>query len=600
MRTEMARLAKLFRSGKARNARQPRRFRPATPDALERREVLTTLPAGFTDSLIASGMSLTTSMSQLPDGRLLVGQMDGTIRIIKEDQLLPTPFASFEVDRTTSQGFLQTLPDPHFEHNGYIYAYYVVPAKNGVQRNRLVRVEASGDVMKPGSETVLYESQTFSIPAGNAAHDGGGLTFGADGKIYIPTGDMMDPSHAQRLDNTFGKVLRINPDGSIPTDNPFYDTARGDNRLIYAMGLRNPFTIAAQPDTGIIYVNDVGAAQYEEINQLAPGANYGWPNAEGPSTDPKYTNPIYYYSHKEPDTAVGGTSVVGGGFYNPANPSFPESFTGQYFFADYNNNWLKTLDPATKAVVPFAQDLAPGLVDLDVTPDGRIMYLTLSGEVHEIQYAPATPPTIPHLPDQTVRLGETATFRISPRGSGPFQYYWQVNGKFVVGASGPELNLAGMPALDGARVRAIAMNQYGGSASNVATFRVNYNRPPVVTMTLPRPNQIVRVGRAVAFAANATDPEDGRLRPRNFTWTLDLLHNEHAHPSVFRLSGRQQGQVRLPKHAEDGNIAFRLNVTVTDSQGESTTLSRVLTPTPTPTRPTPPRPRFGGGRLAKG
>lgn len=597
MLSEMARLAQRLRSrsGKVREQRQARRFRPASLDGLERRELLTTLPSGFTDSLIASGMSLSTSMSQLPDGRLLIGQMDGTVRIIKDDQLLPAPFATFEVDRTGSQGYMQTLVDPHFEHNGYLYAYYVAPAKNGQQRNVLSRIEANGDVMKPGSETVIYESQPFLIPPGNAAHDGGGLAFGADGKIYIPTGDMMDPTHAQRLDNTFGKVLRINPDGSIPTDNPFYNTARGDNRLIYAMGFRNPFTIAAQPGTGRIYINDVGAAQYEEINELVAGANYGWPEAEGPSTDPKFTNPIYHYSHKEPDTAVGGTSVVGGGFYNPSNPSFPESYTGLYFFADYNNNWLKTLDPATKAVVPFAQELSAGLVDLDIMPDGRIMYLTLSGEVHEIQYAPEAPPTIPHLPDQTVRLGQTATFRVSPRGSGPFRYFWQINGKNVIGAGGPEFELAGLPVFDGARVRVIAMNQHGASVSNSATFRVNYNKPPVVNMTQPRPNQVVRVGRYVGFAANATDPEDGRLRPSAFTWTLDLLHNEHSHPSVFRLAGRRNGWVRLPKHAEDGNIAFRLNVTVTDSQGDQTTVSRVLTPTPEPTRPVRPLPRAVGG-----
>jgi glucose/arabinose dehydrogenase len=585
----MIRLGKLFRLGRPHEARRRRALRPSALEGLERREVPTTLPTGFTEAAIAGGFRFSTSLSQLPDGRLLVGQMDGTVRVVKDDQLLPAPFATFDVDRTGSQGLMQVFADPHFEHNGRLYAYYVAPVRNNQQRNRLVAFEADGDAMKPGSETILYESAPFLIPPGTPSHDGGGVTFGDDGMIYIPTGDMLDASHSQRLDNPFGKVLRIGPDGSIPTDNPFYNTATGDNRLIYALGLRNPFTIAAQPGTGRIYINDVGSAMYEEINELVAGANYGYPQVEGPSTDPRFTNPIFYYTHNDPDTAVGGTSIVGGAFYNPASPSFPEPYTGLYFFADHNNGWMKTFDPATRQVAPFAQGLEPGLVDIEVLPDGRIAYLTVNGELREIQYAPAAPPAIPTLPDQAVRPGATAVFRVSPRGSGPFQYQWQVNGMDVPGATGPQLELMGLAAADGAQVRVIAANAYGLTASNVATLRLNYNQPPAVRMTQPRVNQVIRVGRSVAFAATATDPEDGRLRAKAFTWTLDLLHNEHVHPAVFRLAGRSSGRVRLPKHAEDGQVAFRLNVTVTDSKGDQTTVSRVLTPTPAPTRPGRPR-----------
>jgi glucose/arabinose dehydrogenase len=588
----MMKLGNLFGSRNPGKRRRSLALRPAGLDGLERRELLTTLPAGFTESTIASGFSFSTSLSQLPDGRLLVGQADGTVRVVKDDVLQPQPFARFEVDRTGSQGLMQVFADPHFEHNGTLYAYYVTPTRNNQQRNRLVAFQAEGDAMKPGTEKVLYESAPFLIPPGTPAHDGGGVTFGADGKIYIPTGDMLDKTHSQRLDNPFGKVLRINPDGSIPTDNPFYNVVTGDNRLIYALGLRNPFTIAAQPGTGRIYINDVGSAMFEEVNELVAGANYGYPDVEGPSTDPRFTNPIHYYTHLDPDAAVGGTSIVGGAFYDPASPSFPEAYSGKYFFADHNNRWMKTLDPATRQVVPFAQDLEPGLVDIEVLPDGRIAYLTVNGELREIQYAPAAPPTIPNLPDQTVRPGQTAVFRVSPRGSGPFLYQWQVNDQNVPGGNGPQLELGGLPVADGAKVRVIVTNGYGTSTSNVATLRLNTNQPPVVRMTAPRPNQVVRVGRFVQFAGSATDPEDRRLRPKAFVWTLDLLHNDHVHPAVFRLAGRTGGRVLLPKHAEDGQVRFRLNLTVTDSKGDSTTVSRVLTPTPvTPRPPRPGRPR---------
>ena len=87
----------------------------------------------------------------------------------------------------------------------------------------------------------------------------------------------------RRSTNRLGKILRINPDGSIPTDNPFFSTATGVNRAIWALGLRNPFTFAFQPGTGRIFINDVGQSAWEEINDGVAGANYGWPECEGPN-----------------------------------------------------------------------------------------------------------------------------------------------------------------------------------------------------------------------------------------------------------------------------------------------------------------------------
>src|SRR5213078_1422196 len=107
-------------------------------------------------------------------------------------------------------------------------------------------------------------------------HNGGGLHFGGDGKLYIAVGENGNSANSQTLGSLLGKLLRINADGSIPSDNPFFASATGKNRSIWALGLRNPFTFDVQPGTGRIFIDDVGESTWEEINDLVKGKNYGW------------------------------------------------------------------------------------------------------------------------------------------------------------------------------------------------------------------------------------------------------------------------------------------------------------------------------------
>src|SRR5437764_1117322 len=143
-------------------------------------------------------------------------------------------------------------------------------------------------------------------------------------------------------------MLRINRDGSIPPDNPFYNTATGSNRAIWALGLRNPFTFAFQPGTGRMFINDVGESTYEEINDGIAGSNYGWPITEGPTSNPAFRGPIYFYGHGA------GCAIVGATFYNPPVPQFPSSYTGKYFFADLCSGWIRVFDPTAGTATGFA------------------------------------------------------------------------------------------------------------------------------------------------------------------------------------------------------------------------------------------------------
>ena len=239
------------------------------------------VPAGFTiEPSWLTGLTNATAFARLPDGRWLIAQQGGALRVVKDGALLAAPFVQLTVDSTGERGLLGVAPHPDFARNGYVYVYHTTTAA-GVH-NRVSRftadLAAGGDVAVAGSEVVL-----FDLPLLQATnHNGGAIHFGVDGKLYVGVGDNARSQTAQDLSQPLGKILRFNDDGSIPSDNPFFGNQTGLARAIWAFGLRNPFTFAVQPQTGIIHINDVGLNTWEEINLGAAGANYGWPESEGP------------------------------------------------------------------------------------------------------------------------------------------------------------------------------------------------------------------------------------------------------------------------------------------------------------------------------
>jgi glucose/arabinose dehydrogenase len=331
-----------------------------------------TLPPGFTETLVASGLNNPTAMAFAPDGRLFVCQQGGQLRVIKNGVLLATPFLTVSTDATGERGLLGLAFDPNFASNGFIYIYYTV--LSAPRHNRVSRFTANGDVAVANSEVVILELNNLSA----SNHNGGAMHFGIDGKLYIATGENAVQSNSQTLGNLLGKILRINADGSIPTDNPFYNTATGVNRAIWALGLRNPFTFAFQPGTGRMFINDVGASAWEEINDGIAGSNYGWPNTEGPTTNPSFRSPLFSYGHGVSPTT--GCAITGGAFYNPAVNRYPSDYLGKYFFADICSGWIRRFDPASGAVVAFASGITSP-VDLQVGPDGNLYYLARGGGV---------------------------------------------------------------------------------------------------------------------------------------------------------------------------------------------------------------------------
>ena len=337
-----------------------------------------TLPAGFTETQI-SGLSNPTAMEIAPDGRIFVCLQDGSLRVIKNGALLATPFLTLSVDPSGERGLLGIAFDPNFASNNFLYLYYTVPTTP--RHNRVSRFTANGDVVVPGSETIIWELDNLTSATN---HNGGAIHFGPDGKLYIAVGENATPSNAQTLSNQLGKVLRINSDRSIPTDNPFFNTAAGNNRSIWALGLRNPFTFAFQPGTGRLFINDVGQSAFEEINEGLAGLNYGWPNSEGFTNNPAFRSPLFAYGHGSDATT--GCAIAGGAFYNPTTVQFPSSFVGKYFFADLCSGWIRVFDPATGTASGFATNVSQP-VDLKVTPDGSLYYLARgSASLFKVQF----------------------------------------------------------------------------------------------------------------------------------------------------------------------------------------------------------------------
>jgi glucose/arabinose dehydrogenase len=360
------------------------------------------VPSGFKVDAQGGPLSDGTALAVAPDGRLFVAQLEGTVRVIKDGALLATPFHTVAVDHPagTDRGLLGLCLDPGFASNGFVYLYFTNASPAPHNCVRRLQANSPGSDVSDGTEVVIVDLENLGS---DTMHNGGGIQFGGDGKLYVAVGDNAVPSFAQSITSRFGKILRYNADGSIPTDNPttfpgIAGSPVDEFRAIWAVGLRNPFRFAFQPGTMRMMINDVGAASWEEIDSGAAGLNYGWAggDTDGARGLPDYTDPIFQYGHS--GTVPAGRAITGGVFYNPSTLRFPASYAGKYFFADYVAGFIYTLDPAAPGTAtPFLQGAA-GIVDLQVGPDGALYYLDKSGSpgVYRISHeAPAAAPNPP-------------------------------------------------------------------------------------------------------------------------------------------------------------------------------------------------------------
>ncbi len=546
------------------------------------------LPAGFSETALVPAGSLpnATAMQIAPDGRVFVCQQSGQLRVIANGTLLATPFVALTVDANGERGLLGVAFDPNFAMNQYVYVYYTVRGGAGVNvHNRVSRFTANGNVAMAGSEFVVMELDDLSSATN---HNGGAINFGPDGRLYIAVGENANPSYSQTLSNRHGKMLRVNADGSIPTDNPMSfpgvtGTPTGLNRAIWAVGLRNPFTFAFNPGgSPALAINDVGGGSFEEVNDGVAGANYGWPATEGYTTNPLYRSPRHAYGHG--NTSSTGCAITGGAFYNPATPTFPAEYLSDYFFADYCTSWIRRLDTATNTVVGFATG-GGSPVDLKVGNDGHLYYLSRGNStVFRVQYGDVAPTITSHPANRTASPGQSASFTVVASGTGPFTYRWQRNNVDIPGAAGAgaTYTLASPQLADtGARLRVNVANSVGNLFSNDAVLTVTTNIPPIAAITAPATSLLYAGGMTVAFAGTGTDPDGAptTLPASAFSWRVDFHHDTHSHPFLPTTTGITSGTFVVPTTGEtSANVWYRIHLTVTDAAGLTHSVQRDVYP----------------------
>ena len=374
----------LLASGLAAGAASPSSSTAAQPAAATATSLAArAVPAGFTQRPFMQGLTSATDMAFTPDGRLFVTLKGGVVRYRRTNGTVGTLLNfSRKVNDAGERGLLGVAVDPRFRVNHHLYLVYTHRA-TGTQplHNRLVRVTVRRGRLARGSERLLFRFN--GLRAGN--HNGGSVQVGRDGKLYVSHGENARPAQAQSLRNLFGKIVRLNRNGTIPADNPFFNRTNGRNRAIWARGLRNPFKFTFDPGSSRGYINDVGAQTWEEIDRLRKGGNYGWPAQEGPENAPRFIPPIFAYRHGS--TGTTGCSITGGEFYRPQRRNFPARFVGDYFFADLCGGWVRRYDPRTDRATRFATGLG-NPVDLEVGRRGALYVLVFGspGRVVQIRF----------------------------------------------------------------------------------------------------------------------------------------------------------------------------------------------------------------------
>jgi glucose/arabinose dehydrogenase len=313
---------------------------------------------------VAGDLAFPTNVAFAPDGRIFFTEKEtGNVRIIRDGRLLPQPFVHLSVEGSAERGLLGIALDPHFERQPWVYLYY---SEAGGASNRIIRVRAEGD------SAGAIDPLITLLPAVAGYHNGGDLAFGPDGKLYAVTGEAHDPERAQDPNDLGGKVLRLDPDGSVPTDNPL-----GPDNPVYALGIRNSFGLCFGPMTGNLWETENGPATDDEVNRIVAGANYGWPDQLGPGGEAGFMDPVLVF----PDEIVPtGCAVSADG-----RRLYFGSYRGGLYQADLSSDGRTAGAPSRIAGIDAS------VIDVSRGPDGTI-YLATTDSILRLVGTPSGSP----------------------------------------------------------------------------------------------------------------------------------------------------------------------------------------------------------------
>ncbi|MDG4766893.1 PQQ-dependent sugar dehydrogenase [Solwaraspora sp. WMMD406] len=243
--------------------------------------------------VVATGLQVPWGMDFLPDGSALVAQRStGQVVQVRPGQQ-PVPVAQISGITPVSEGGLLGLAvSPTYAQDGYVYVYFTTATDNRIARFRLTNPQ--------DQQPILTGLARASI------HNGGRIAFGPDGMLYAGVGDAGQTSSAQNPQSRNGKILRMRPDGGVPSDNPF------SGSLVYSLGHRHVQGLAWDAQ-GRLYATEFGQNTWDEINLIVAGANYGWPTVEGRANDPRFRDPLLVWTPAE--ASPSGAAIAGNRLY---------------------------------------------------------------------------------------------------------------------------------------------------------------------------------------------------------------------------------------------------------------------------------------------
>jgi len=255
-------------------------------------------PDGYQVEVWQENLNIPWSLVFLPNGDALVSERSGTIRLIREGEVQSEPYAEIDVahQRGSEAGLMGLALHPEFPNTPYVYVMYTYDGPSG-RLNRVARLRHNGTTGEMAN--VILDD----IPGGRN-HDGGRIAFGPDGMLYVCAGETFQRELAQDENSLGGKILRLTPEGDIPSDNPFPDSP------IYSMGNRNPQGLAWHPETGDLFESEHGPSgefglrARDEINVIYPGENYGWPRVVGAAENSQYVDPLIMWENTTPPSGM--------------------------------------------------------------------------------------------------------------------------------------------------------------------------------------------------------------------------------------------------------------------------------------------------------
>jgi glucose/arabinose dehydrogenase/PKD repeat protein len=585
------------------------------------------LPDGFAEEKVAD-VPAPTALDFTPDGRMLVASKPGQLYVVDGGRRSIALGIGGRVCSNSERGLLGVAVDPDFKDAGhkYVYLYYTFDKSDACDSskpvNRVSRFTMSGNTVEPGSEQVLLNN--IPSPAGN--HNGGDVKFGKDKLLYVSVGDggcdyagdsgCGGPNNASRDRNiVLGKVLRIRRDGGIPASNPFTgansgrcnqngSTASENCKETFALGFRNPFRMAFDPDAAgtSFRINDVGEDRWEEIDRARAGADYGWNFCEGSHQNPArsstvncagqtFTGPIHEYSHDSGCESITGGAFVPDGFW-------PASYDRAYLFGDFVCNRIFKLTPRTGGGFErelFAGGLgASGPIAMDFGPyrttDRALYYTTFAGagEVRRIVHTTGNLAPVAAADTTGANYSSSLTMNFDgsgsrdPDGDTPLTYVWDFgDGSALTKTTEPTVNHT-YPKPGEFTVKLTVKDNLGKESVADAVAVYPGDTPPRPVIESPSVGTAFRVGQSFTATGSVVDAEDdgdgvAATKPV-LRWEVRRYHDgNHFHPWSEEATFVAPPPEGLYSTDPRKNY-LQIRLTATDSLGLSRTVTRRLVP----------------------